>query len=118
MVRVHRLPVVVAVEEDGRLRPGGSQLAEHHRAAAIGGEDFRADAASLHHLLERFGVARDVGHVGSVVGQPEERHQLIHNLGGVRLAIGAHTGQGFRRRVGSFGCKGGRRKNQHKDEPR
>ena len=118
MVRVHRLPVVVAVEEDGRLRPGGSQLAEHHRAAAVGGEDFRADAASLHHLLERFGVAHDVGHVGGVVGQPEERHQLVHNLGGVRLAIGAHTGQGFRRRVGSFARKGCRRKNQHKGEPR
>ena len=74
-LRVYRLTVVVAVEEQGRRRARHTKIAVDQRVARRL-EDLGRETARREHAAEVFGIATDVGAIGGDVRDREQIDQL------------------------------------------
>ena len=90
-LRIDRLTVVVAVEQQRSRRPRHGELAVDERVAARL-EQLRLEAARGEHAAEVLGVAPDVGTIRGDVGYRQQVDELLDDLRLVRRHPGADRG--------------------------
>ncbi len=87
--QVHRLAVVVSVEQDRTARSGHLQLAVNVRRA-VSLQEVRFDPAPRHHLEQRLSVPSHRRAIGCDVRQFQEFHQLVDDPCFVRSPVASH----------------------------
>jgi hypothetical protein len=73
LLRHHRLTVVMGIQDQGMLRPGRQELAEHRWWGTFHFQAPGPDSAFVHHLFQPSGVPQDVFGISRDVG---DRHQV------------------------------------------